>query len=148
MIHEVLPSDVEFVRGLLNGSHSDAEILAALASRGLEPAKAAQLLDDLRHGRRPDTHVPSALASPAPRATHGPRKTRTHAPPLVDSRPPESRHRKHKSDGVSWWAIIVGAICLWALWFIFFRAGADASQDVINLDKHHIPDAPTKEAPR
>ena len=36
----------------------------------------------------------------------------------------------------------------WALWFIFFRAGADASQDVINLDKHHIPDAPTKEGPR
>ena len=64
MIHEIVSSDVDFARGMMGSGHPDAEILAYLASRGLDPAKAAQLVVDLRHGRKPDTQLPLSSVQP------------------------------------------------------------------------------------
>ena len=53
MIHEILESDVAVARELINSNHPDTEIVAVLASRGIEPAKTTRLLDNLHHGRKP-----------------------------------------------------------------------------------------------
>lgn len=148
MIHEILSSDVEFAQGMLDSSHPDAEILTSLASRGIEPAKAAQLLDDLRHGRDPGIQVQFALGSTARRATREPGRTTEDAPQAAGSPQPHSRHRKHKRFGASWWFVLLVVIFLWALWYAWFKTGADPSQDAIDFDKHKIPDAPTKDVPR
>jgi hypothetical protein len=148
MIHEILSSDVEFARGMLNAHHSDAEVLTSLSARGVEAAKAAQLLDDLRHGREPSIHVPFALASTARPGAREPATTAKDAPPAAASPPPHSSYRPHRRSGVSWWFVVLLGLFLWALWYAWFKSGGDTSQDAINFDKHRIPDAPTKEAPR
>jgi hypothetical protein len=148
MIHEILPSDVEFAREMLHASHSDAEILTALASRGIEPARAAQLVEDLRHGRKPNSQAQFALGSSARRPKREPGTATEDAPPAAGSQQPHSRHRRHNRSGVSWWFVLLVVIFLWALWYAWFKAGADPSQDLIDFDKHRIPDAPTKDMPR
>jgi len=65
MTHDILPSDVECAKAMLDSSHSDAEILAFLATRGIEPAKAGGLVDDLRHGRHPSVQLPFGLGRAA-----------------------------------------------------------------------------------
>jgi hypothetical protein len=68
MIHEIVSSDVEFARGMMDSGHPDTELLAYLATRGLDPAKAAQLVDDLRHGREPSAQLPYELRPASPNA--------------------------------------------------------------------------------
>ena len=148
MIHEILPSDVEVAREMLKASHSDAEILTSLASRGIEPARATQLVDDLRHGRKPNFQVQFGLGSSAHRAKRGPGTATEDAPQAAGSAQPHSRHRKHNRSGVSWWFSLLVVIFLWALWYAWLKMGAYPSQEVIDFDKHKIPDAPTKDAPR
>ena len=148
MIHEVLPSDVELAQGMLNDSYSDAQILAALTSRSIEPVKAAQLVDDLRHGRPPRVQVSFALGSTTHRVTSGPTTPKDDAPQTADSRPPHSRHRSHKRGSGSWWIALLVVIGLWALWYVWVKAGAEVSQDAIDFHKHQVPEPPTKDAPR
>ena len=52
MTREILDSDVEFAQRLLGEGRSDKEIAVALGLRGIEPAQAADLLTDLRKGRK------------------------------------------------------------------------------------------------
>jgi len=148
MIREILPSDVEFTKGMVNSSRSDAEILTCLAARGLDPDKAAHLLDDLRHGREPEAHAQLALGSTARRTTRKPETPSPDAPPAATSAPPHSRHKRHQRAFGTWWFVIVVIIFLWAVWYAFIKSGADASKDVIDLDKHAIPAAPGKEVER
>ena len=146
MIHEILPSDVEFAREMLHGSHSDAEILTALASRGIEPARATELVEDLRHGRKPSFQVQFGPGSSAHRAKRGP-GTATEDPRQAAGSPkPHSRHRRHKRSGGAWWFVLLAVIFVWALWYAWFKSGP--SQELIDFDKHRIPDAPTKDAQR
>lgn len=144
MIRELLSTDVEFAKGLLARSHSDKEILDSLAARSIEPAAAAKLVDDLRHGREPNFHVQPPLPSNVQRNTPKPKAVLETTPTL---RPP-ARHRRPRPRGGAWWVVLLAIVFLWALWYAWFRAGADASRDLIDLEKHRIPDAPTKDAAR
>jgi hypothetical protein len=144
MIREILSSDVEFAKGMLNASHSDAEILAYLTSRGLEPAKAAALLDDLRHGRKPNAQlafVPGADSSPS---TNRPRPAEANAPPTTESPQKHSHRRRYKRNGVPWWLIILVFIFILALGYAFLEMGSDASSDSANTVKHELPPPPGK----
>jgi hypothetical protein len=145
MIHEILSSDVEFAKGMLNSSHSDAEILAYLTLRGLEPAKAAELLDDLRHGRTPNAQsafLPGVRGSPA---TNQPRPAAPYAP-LVPEAPRKHSHkgRTHQQHGVPWWFILLAVIFILALGYTFFEMGPDDSSDAVSKTKHELPPAPDK----
>ena len=148
MIDDILPSDVEFARGMIHSSRPDAEILSSLASRGLAQSKAARLLDDLRHGRKPEYQGQFVLGSTAHRTPSKPGKPGADTPPVNVHAPSHPRHRKHTSAGGAWWFAIIVIIFLWALWYAFFKTGADASKDVIDVEKHSIPDAPNKEPAR
>jgi hypothetical protein len=52
MTREILETDVEFARRLLKEDRLDSDILRALGLRGLEAANSANLLADLRAGRK------------------------------------------------------------------------------------------------
>jgi hypothetical protein len=144
MIHEILASDVELARSLIAANHSDAEILAQLASRGVESAKATGLLDDLRHGRRPSTQLP---IPPGSDGYHHSRKRRAApavAPQTLD--PPRRRsHRgSHGPSGVPWWFVLLALVFIGALAYAFWQMGLQATGEAVIQDRHEIPAAPGK----
>jgi hypothetical protein len=137
MTGDVLPSDVEFARGLLNSSLSDPEILEHLLTRGIDRDKAAQLLDDLRHGRKPQVQVHFALGSTG-RTQH--------------RRPKPSRRNNLAQSGGSmrrravglWWFILIAVIFCCVIGYAFFRTGANASKNSNDVNQHTTPAAPGK----
>ena len=145
MIHEILSSDVEFAKGMLGSSHSDAEILAYLASRGIDPAKAVELLDQLRHGRKPDTppaFVPGGAGHPA---TESGRAAGADAFPASGSRRKHSHgRRRYKQPSMPWWFILLAAIFILALAYAFFEMGSDVSKESVDKVKHELPPPPGK----
>lgn len=133
MIHETLPSDVDLAKSMLGSGRSETEILAALASRGLDPPKAAALLDDLRHGRVPSTQLPFVT---------GPRRRRTDpAPPPWNADEPRKRshRRKHRRSRIQWWFVVLLAVFACALVYAFLRMGADVSREAVDKAKHELP---------
>ena len=63
MIHDILQSDIELAIRLRDEQSPDEAILRALVYRGVEAGKAAQLLDDLRSGRKVSAApIPSEFA--------------------------------------------------------------------------------------
>jgi hypothetical protein len=142
MIHEILAADVEFARSMINSSHSDAEILAYLASRGLDPTQAAQLVDDLRHGRQPSVQLPVV---PFPASHHTPRGTRgagTHLHHEYHPPRPQSRSGRHRRSGIPWWFVLLVLIFGGALLYAFLEGGKEASKDAVNYQRHEVPAAP------
>ena len=144
MIRELLSSDVEFAQGMLNSSHSDAEILASLTLRGIEPAKAAELLDELRHGRKPSVllaFLPGVEGSPQ---AGGPRPGGADAPPTPEP-PHKHAHRgSHQRNGVSWWFIFLMVLFILALGYAYVEMGSDASKESVGKAKHELPPPPGK----
>jgi hypothetical protein len=144
MIHEILPSDVEFARGLINSSHSDAEILAYLASRGIETAQAAKLVDDLRHGRQPSVQVPF-VPFPGGHGTSGRAKVaRAHSHHEYHAPQRHSRSGKHRTAGLPWWFVLLLLIFVGALIYLFLGTEPDASKAAIDHGRHEIPSPPGK----
>ena len=145
MISEILTSDVEFARGMLSSNHSDTETLAYLTSRGIEPVKAANLLDDLRHGREPSAQFAYALGVRMSPSAGGPRSAGADALPTSET-PRRHAHRKrtHQRPGVPWWFILLALIFIAALGYAIFEMGADASSESVNKAKHELPTLPGK----
>ena len=139
MIHEILSSDVDFARAELNAERPDAEILAAFTSRGVERAKASQLLDDLQHGQVPVIQLPVVPVPPAVGAV-GSRDTAgvgaAHAKRSHGKRSGRSRHRH---AAFQWWFIILVVVALVALGYLLLEASKSASKSAIETDKHELP---------
>ena len=144
MIHEVLSSDVDLVKGMINSAHSDAEILAQLSSRGLDPGQAAVLLDDLRHGRKPNVGMPFAPVAAHPHATRPARTRREHKTPNWASRPEGGHKRTHRHRGTPWWFWLMVIVFILAIGYAFFEMGADVSDSTVSKIKHEIPPPPGK----
>jgi hypothetical protein len=142
MIHEILSSDVEFARGMIDSSHSDAEILASLTARGLEPAKAAGLLDDLRHGRKPSAQLAFVPGPVDSLTTKGPQPAGATAP--WSPEPPRKRlhRRRHHRNSVPWWFILVVLIFTGALGYAFLQLHAYLLKESADKVKHELPSAP------
>ena len=144
MIHEILQSDVEVARGLIRSDHPDPEIVAALTSRGIEPAKATQLLDDLHHGRKPAVQV---LVVPRPSGdgvVGSPGAARGDAPQEKHSHRSRSRSEKHHRSGIPWWFAVLILIFLGALVYAFLETGSHASKDAVDQSRHELPPPPGK----
>ena len=141
MTHDILPSDVDFARAMLDSNHPEAEILAFLVSRGIEAAKAGSLIDDLRHGRHPSAQLPFGPGEGRPGATAKAPAAAGDAPP--HSRLPQSRpHRRHRRSRVPWWFVGVMIIFVLALGYALFEAWNAANRMGVQQDKHDVPDAP------
>ena len=91
MIREILRTDIEVAIRLRKANRSDEDIVAALALRGVDRANAAQLVDDLRHGRNVSPQILSGLEFAAPRRSRSkpvaPPSTKPVSPPGKPSQP-------------------------------------------------------------
>jgi hypothetical protein len=144
MIHEILSSDVDFARGMMESGHPDAEILGYLASRGLEPAKATQLVDDLRHGRKPNAQLPFELRPVGQNAVGGRGTAKGEAHPGHHPHLKRSGSRKSTLSAIPWWFVLLIGIAVLALGYILLESGNNLSMDAINQNKHELPPAPGK----
>jgi hypothetical protein len=61
MTHDILQTDIDLATRLRDDQRPDEEIILALAHRGVDAAKAAELVDNLRNGRAP---TPQPLIPP------------------------------------------------------------------------------------
>ncbi|HOC56099.1 MAG TPA: hypothetical protein PKI20_10795 [Verrucomicrobiota bacterium] len=142
MIHEILPSDVEFAKGMLDASHSDEEIRTSLAARGIEPAKAAALVDTLRHGQTP--HIPFPPGLPVARHHH------EASPSASNSPPPEKRHvsREHfhrnklKASARWLWVVVVAVIFTVAIGYVLLQVVGVVTHMGVQQDIHELPHSP------
>lgn len=99
MTKDLLQSDLEFAKRLINTHRADGEIVTALSHRGVEPGKAAELVRDLRSGKIAEINtVPARQVAAAKRAeTDGIEPEPARWPPASQPRPPSP-----KSFGVRW----------------------------------------------
>jgi hypothetical protein len=143
MIHEIVSSDVEFARGMMDSGHPDTELLAYLATRGLDPAKAAQLVDDLRHGRESSAQLPYELRPASPSAIGSRETPRGAAQPAPHPHRKRSGSRKHTLSAIPWWFVILVGCALLALGYVLVQTGDGLATEGVNKDKHELPPAPT-----
>jgi hypothetical protein len=139
MIHEILTSDIGFAQGMMDSGHPDAEILEYLASRSLDPAKAAQLVDDLRHGRKPKAQLPSELLPVGRSVVGGLGTTKGEVQSAQHSHHQRSGSRRHKGSGIPWWFVILFLIAVLAFGYVFLEAGSGVATDGANIQKHELP---------
>ena len=133
MTHEILQTDIEFAKGLIGTNRPDDEVAVALTRRGIEPAAAAQLVDDLRNGRRvqPQMAAPEWISRrrSASRADTG--AEQSPPPPLASPvrassqkrsgqrRPSRAARKKAKENAIVWVAagilscvVVAGALVI------------------------------------
>ena len=140
MSHETSASDIEFAQGMLNAGCSDAEVLASLTSRGIEPAKAAELLDEVRHDRTPSRDGTEAPGRSGSHHRHRRRRVSSHAHGRLESPSKHSyRGRKYKGPSGLWWFVPVALIFIIALVYAFVEVGADRSSQPAGRDQHRLP---------
>ena len=144
MIREILPSDVEFARGMINSSHSDAEILASLSLRGIEPARAAELVNDLRHGRQPIGDLSFLPPSGGHRVQRQARATKNKAYWEEAASPKRSHTGKHRHAGTPWWFVLLILIFVGALVYAWLESGTQGSKDAVDESRHELPPPPGK----
>ena len=127
MTHDILQTDIELATRLRDDHRSDDEIIQALVHRGVEPGPAAQLVDDLRKGKKTISQSPAPLEfafARQPRAKSASHETgQNHATPAPQAEPhrePRTRptDRGRKASTGLWWvvaalvglAVLAGAI--------------------------------------
>ena len=73
MTHDLLQSDIDLAIRLKDDQRPDAEVIQVLVHRGIDSGKAAQLLDDLRSGRKVNAKAPVPSEFALPRRTRAER---------------------------------------------------------------------------
>jgi len=115
MTHDILQTDIDLATRLRDDQRPDEEIILALAHRGVDAAKAAELVDNLRNGRAPTSQpiIPPEFARMRrPRSRNVARETGQN-PPTRDSLPASGRERRaqpavqgRKKSLVLWFAAV------------------------------------------
>ena len=142
MTNDILRTDIELATRLRNAERPDDEIITALVHRSVDPARAAQLVDDLRNGRTATGQAPvppEFLLPRGARAKSGERGTGPSQPRpdrganLRSKQPVRPAHHHRKSSAASWRipAIIVafGVVAGGIIFVHRHRAGADATEE-------------------
>jgi hypothetical protein len=129
MTNQLLQSDIDLAKRLIQERHTDEEILGVLLRRRVAPEKALHVLAALRAGEQvePDMRInyelgeglpddPSIPAAPAPE-------------PYVEPSP-HRRKRSKRSGGWKLWASLIVAALLGgaALYVFLLRSGAGADE--------------------
>lgn len=129
MTNDILQSDIDLARNLLDGNRPSDEIIAALGYRGIEGNRAAQLVADLQAGKKvePDRPIsihlpPRTSEDPAPTAVE-PRANATQAVSTGERR--DSRSTQRKANTFPWFTIIAlvsAAVCVAIFVFLSRKA--------------------------
>ncbi len=137
MTHDLLQSDIDLAKRLRGDHRADEEIITALVNRGIDPAQAALLLDDLRSGRKaaPQTtahlEFTPARRSRSKRAAHGGAPNPPTPFPRVESRrerPPRPTGHGPKTPTAVWViiAVLFGAVLVAVGVVLFQRSHSKA----------------------
>jgi hypothetical protein len=95
MTGDVLRTDIEYAIRLLKANRSNQEAIAALGLRGVSAANAAQLVDDLRQGRRVTPEILSRIEF-APRRSSRSKPVAPTSMPTQPSVPVEEPRRRRR----------------------------------------------------
>jgi hypothetical protein len=136
MVHDVLQSDIEFARALMQSNQADTEVVSALCRRGVEPAKASRLVEDLRN------NVPvTGTLPPLPGFRSERRRSRPAEPkrsePVAETHTSERRSH-HRRSSIPWWFLIIAAISIWAIGYCLWHD----DKNTADYEKHAIPAKP------
>jgi hypothetical protein len=111
MTHDIVQSDIDLAKRLIKSRQSDGLIVATLICRSIEPEKAAQLVADLRSGRRVET--PLVFSTESASEIPGPESEFSElVPPAAAQRlahrksPGRSSSRKRKRPALLWFLAI------------------------------------------
>lgn len=119
MTNDILQTDIDLARKLLDARHPSDEIVAALSYRGIDGTRAAQLVADLQAGKKLEPDKPVSINLPS-RTTEDPalaqerQGARRVQPELADERR-ESRPTRRKANAFPWFTTIAltsAAICV------------------------------------
>ena len=132
MVRDVLHSDVEFGRRLVEENQADAQIIEALCRRGIDRSKAARLVEDLRQKRRPEVE---AAAAPELVAA-------AHLPAGIEA---DTRKRRGPSIAIPWWFLLLVAIFAGAVAYFFLQDGNVIEHGPSDADRHEVPVDHTKD---
>ncbi len=91
MTHDILQTDIDLATKLMAEGRTDEEIVATLAQRRVDPAKAFQLVDDLRQGRK-------VTAQPSLPAEFTLRRSRSRSAGHQSPTPPSTRVPKQERE--------------------------------------------------
>jgi hypothetical protein len=117
MTRDILQSDIELARKLLEDACPDNQIIETLLRRGIPEAQASHLVEDLRHGKlvmaKPPSVKPPALVLPNPALERGGsfRRRRSHQPHR--SRPTRRAERNVILALALVCLLVIAAVVLW-----------------------------------
>jgi hypothetical protein len=119
MTNDILQSDIDLARKLLDGNRPSDEIVAALAYRGINGTRAAQLVADLQAGKKVEPDRPISINLPS-RTTENPapaqeRQSASRAQPELVGERGASRSTRRKSNAFPWFtsiALTSAAVCV------------------------------------
>ena len=121
MTEEILQSDIDLARKLITVGAADADIVQTLQYRGLDPQRAAQLVQDLRLGRTVHPDPDPALLSARSRQQPAPER------PSQQVRPPAPVRETRRSRHFGWFPVIAGTsilLCIGVIAFVNHRTHA------------------------
>lgn len=117
MTHNILPTDIELATRLLAAGRPDDAVITAMVHRGIDPTAAAQLVDDLRNGRRVTSQLPAGLEITPGRRSRSRRDAPSTDAPGVSGAPEPSarrqgsgRRRSESRKGFPALGIIIAAV--------------------------------------
>jgi hypothetical protein len=96
MTRNLLPTDIELASRLVADGRSSDNVVAALVSRGVDAATAAQVADDLLHGRKVEPEIPATLEI-APRRRRSKGSQPQQPPPPASPSAGEESHRRRRT---------------------------------------------------
>jgi hypothetical protein len=142
MTHDILQSDIDLARKLLDSGRPVTEIVAALAHRGIDSSRAAQLVADLQSAKPvvPDKPIEIRLR-PKPAEITGSDPGRSRRTELPAQRTDRSQSRR-KADGFPWFTIIAltsAALCVAAFVLISRKSHKSDSTDQAGSKSSYAP---------
>jgi hypothetical protein len=123
MTHCILPSDIDLATKLVAANQPDEVIVTALVRRGIESASAAQIIADLRNGRKVVPQFPPGLQVSAVRRSRSrdtgpvsePREPSPAPEPEVRPEEPVKLPAKRRQRSRFFWVMAGIPVCLVAL---------------------------------
>jgi len=137
MTHEILQTDIEFAKAQIGSNLPDDQVAMALTRRGVDPAAASQLVQDLRNGRpiQPPAAAPEWVSRR--RSVSGRSTTKVQDQPSIQ--PPQPRSTSHrrpsraakKKARENTFVLVVAGIlaCLVVAGFVVFKHRHNSTRD-------------------
>ena len=94
MTHEILQTDIELAKELLGNDRPDDQVAVALTRRGVDPAAASRLVQDLRSGR--PIHPPVAAPEWVSRRSTESRRSATEGQDRASAQPAQPRSSSNR----------------------------------------------------